>query len=136
VPNLASAKNIHLRDQIMAAARSAGLAVNPKADDGIEAYLTDLAQKEPRSFAGLVGRCLPLMPVKVEIPPIEKAADLVGANSAILAAASAGDISTGDASALGSIVGNVARAIELADVEARLAKIEASLEGKDGKRTI
>lgn len=44
------------------------------------------------------------------MPPIEKASDLVGANSAILSAAADGEISTGDAAALGSIVG---RGLEL-----------------------
>jgi hypothetical protein len=63
----------------------------------------------------------------VTLPPIEKAADLVGANSALLKAAADGEISTSDAAALGSIVGNVARAIELNQIVRRLDDLEQRL---------
>ena len=68
------------------------------------------------------------------MPPIEKASDLVGANSAILSAAADGEISTGDAAALGSIVGNVAKAMEIASIEERLVKLEAAIEKNNGKQ--
>jgi hypothetical protein len=50
--------------------------------------LVHLAQSEYRSFSSLLGRVLPTLPVKVDPPVIGKAADLEGANSAILSAAS------------------------------------------------
>ena len=52
---------------------------------------------------------------------------LVGANSALLQAAADGEISTSDAASLGSIVGNVARAMELNQIVCRLDELERRL---------
>jgi hypothetical protein len=85
---------------------------------------------DKKAMASLLARVLPTMPTRVSLPPIEKAADLVGANSALLKAAADGEISTSDAAALGSIVGNVARAMELNQVVCRLDVLERRLSEK------
>jgi hypothetical protein len=72
-------RNRHLRDAIIAAATKAGLEVDPEADDGLEAYLQNLARTEKRAYASLLSRLLPMVPVKVPLPPIETSADLIAA---------------------------------------------------------
>jgi hypothetical protein len=128
-PSLASTKNAHLRDQIIEAARLAGMEIDPSSSDGVTAYLYSIAVSDKKAMSSLLGRVLPIMPMRVSLPPIEKAADLVGANSALLKAAANGEISTSDAS-LGSIVGNVAKAMELNQIVCRLDELERRLSEK------
>jgi hypothetical protein len=120
----------NLRDIILRAADLQGRKISPEADDGVEAYLVHLSETEPRSFAGLLGKILPLMPVRLALPPISKPEDLVTAASEIAKAASEGEISTSDASALSNIVGAVGKSIEVHQLEQRLAALEAKLEGQ------
>jgi hypothetical protein len=129
-PSLASTKNAHLRDQIIEAARLAGMEIDPSSPDGVTAYLYSIAMTDRKAMSSLLARVLPIMPTRVTLPPIEKAADLVGANAALLKAAADGEISTSDAAALGSIVGNVARAMELNQVVCRLDELERRLSEK------
>ena len=96
-PSLASTKNAHLRDQIIEAARLAGMGIDPSSPDGVTAYLYSIAMSDKKAMSSLLARVLPIMPTRVALPPIEKAADLVGANSALLKAAADGEISTSDA---------------------------------------
>jgi hypothetical protein len=129
-PSLASTKNAHLRDQIIEAARLAGMEKDPSSSDGVTTYLFSIAMTDRKTMSSLLARVLPIMPTRVSLSPIEKAADLVGANSALLKAAADGEISTSDAAALGSIVGNVARAMELNQVVCRLDELERRLSEK------
>jgi hypothetical protein len=129
-PSLASTKNVHLRDQIIEAARLAGMEADPSSADGVTAYLYSIAMTDRKAMSSLLARVLPNMPTRVALPLIEKAADLVGANSALLKAAADGEISTADAAALGSIVGNVARAMELNQIVCRLDALESRLSEK------
>jgi hypothetical protein len=126
-PSLASTKNTHLRDQIIEAARLAGMEIDPSSPDGVTAYLYSIAMTDRKAMSSLLARVLPIMPTRVFLPPIEKAADLVGANSALLKAAADGEISTSDAASLGSIVGNVAKAMELNQIVCRLDELERRL---------
>jgi hypothetical protein len=129
-PSLASTKNAHLRDQIIEAARLAGMETDPSSPDGVTAYLYSIAMTDKKTMSSLLARVLPIMPTRVPLPPIEKAADLVGANSALLRAAADGEISTSDAASLGSLVGNVARAMELNQIVCRLDELERRLSEK------
>jgi hypothetical protein len=131
-PSLASTKNAHLRDQIIEAARLAGMEIDPSSPDGVTAYLYSIATTDKKTMSSLLARVLPIIPTRVSLPPIEKAADLVGANSALLKAAADGEISTSDAAALGSIVGNVGRAMELNQIVCRLDALERRL-GEKGQ---
>lgn len=67
------------------------------------------------------------MPTREPLPQIEKADDLVGANSALLQAAADCEIRESDAASLGSIVGNVGRAVELNQIVSRLDEREQRL---------
>jgi hypothetical protein len=127
-------KTRNLRDVILRAAELQGKKIDPKADDGIEAYLVYLSEHEPRSFAGLLGKILPLMPVKLALPPISKPEDLVAAAAEIAKAASEGEISTSDASALSNIVGAVGKSIEVHQLEARLQALEDRIGEKGDRR--
>ena len=106
------------------------MAIDPSSPDGVTAYLYSIAMNDRKAMSSLVARVLPNLPVKVALPPIEKAADLVGANRALLKAAADGEISTSDAASLGSIVGNVARAMELNQIVCRLDELERRLSEK------
>jgi hypothetical protein len=128
------AKSTNLRDQILAAAERQGLEVDPGSSDGITAYLKHLASTEPRSFAGLLGRVLPLMPAKITLPPIEKPADLVAAASAIAQAVSEGELAPQEASAISHVVDGVAKSLEIHVLAQRLDWLEERLANKGERR--
>jgi hypothetical protein len=117
----------HLGAQILLAAERAGFAQDPKADDGVTAYLEWLASSQPKSFSSLISKMVAPLPVRVAIPTIEKPADLVAATSAVVAAVAEGELSTSDASAVSNVIGSVAKAIELHEISERLAKLEAAV---------
>ena len=83
-PSLASTKNAHLRDQIIEAARLAGMEIDPSSSDGVTAYLYSIAMTDRKAMSSLLARVLPITPTRVPLPPSENASDLVGANSACL----------------------------------------------------
>ena len=64
-------------------------------------------------------------PVNFALPEIKRAADIIDATSALAAAVADGELVPGEAAALSSLLGNVAKAIELAEIEERLARLEA-----------
>ncbi len=64
--------------------------------------------------------------VSVELPPIKSAADLPAAVAALLAAVAGGQITPGEGERLARLVGEAGRALELADIETRLAALEAN----------
>ena len=97
-------------------------------------YLTHLAEKEPRAYASLLGRVLPLLPTPVALPPIEKPADLIAASSALAKAVSDGELAPTEGSAIANIVGAVGKAIELHALEARLQALEQRLDEKGSGR--
>ena len=63
--------------------------------------------------------------VKVDLPNIESAADLPMAIAAILQAVSAGDLTPGEAAKITSTIEAAGSAIELHDLDRRIADIEA-----------
>ncbi len=64
--------------------------------------------------------------VSFDLPAIASAADIPAAQTAILQAVAAGELTPGEGSALVGMVGGIRQAFELADVEARLSALEAS----------
>ncbi len=63
-------------------------------------------------------------PVPIALPPIKSPADLDAVMAAIIAAASRGEISPGEAFELAQVVVTAIRAIETSDFERRLAELE------------
>ena len=63
-------------------------------------------------------------PVTVEIPNIEKAADLPKAIAVLLQAAGRGDLTPGEAGRLAALVGEAGKALELHDIDVRLQRLE------------
>jgi hypothetical protein len=104
-------KSKNLRDAILDAAEQRGREIDPTSGvgDGIASYLKWLSEREPRSFAGLMGKLLPLTPTKVALPKIEKPEDLIAASSAIADAVASGDLAPTEGSALASIVQGVSQ---------------------------
>jgi len=115
-----------LKSAILAAAADAGLEINPASPDGMRTYLAHLAASEKRAFAGLLGRVLPLQPVRMsmQLKEIATASDVVAASSQIAKAAAEGELTAQEASALANIVGVVAKAIEVHELGERIAKLE------------
>src|SRR5262249_38944595 len=62
--------------------------------------------------------------VEFELPQIESAADARKASSAVLAACAAGELSPHEASEIMGLISTHARAIEVAELEARVAALE------------
>jgi len=56
------------------------------------------------------------------------AADTVAAHEAIAIGVATGDLTPGEASALSTVVGGIAKSLELVAIEDRLAAIEAHIE--------
>ena len=63
-------------------------------------------------------------PLRFTLPPIETAADLHGAMAAITAAVARGEITSGEAYELSRTVNTFIRAIDAADFERRLQRLE------------
>ena len=64
--------------------------------------------------------------VTFDLPPIETAADAVRAASALVAAVATGDLTPAEAAELAKLIDTVVRAIDVTDVQDRLAKLEAA----------
>jgi len=63
-------------------------------------------------------------PLSVKLPEIEGIAELPRLTAAILVAAGKGEIEPGQASALASLISSHAKALELAELEARISALE------------
>jgi len=130
VQTLATVKDTHLRDAILDAAHRTGLDVDPQADNGLSAYLAHLAKTEPKSFASLLARLLPLTPTRIDLPEIKTPSDLVTATGTLAKAVGDGDLSPADANSIAGVLGASSRAIELNQLEQRLAALEHQLAEK------
>jgi hypothetical protein len=74
------------------------------------------------------------VPVNVELPPVDSAADLPRATGALLEAVSAGVVTPSEAQALAGILEIHRKSLELADLEQRLAAIEEKMAHQKGGR--
>jgi hypothetical protein len=82
-----------------------------------------------RSLRALLPLLLPARkdrPVKFKLPVINSTADAVSASKAILAGASDGVLTPGEAGKLGKLLEGHAKLLELHDLEARLRDLEAA----------
>ncbi|UHC20488.1 DUF5681 domain-containing protein (plasmid) [Methylobacterium currus] len=68
-------------------------------------------------------------PIRFALPPIETAADLTKATSALLVAVATGDITPSEAAEFGRLVDAHVKAVEAADFAERLAALEARTGG-------
>jgi hypothetical protein len=64
-------------------------------------------------------------PISFQLPAIRTAQDVVQATNAIAAAVAAGEMTSGDAANLCALVSSVGRALELSEIEKRLAAVES-----------
>ncbi len=64
--------------------------------------------------------------ISVDLPPVTKAGDLPDLTARLLNAVSAGELSPGDAAEIGRLADSHRAAVELADIEQRLAALEAA----------
>lgn len=64
---------------------------------------------------------------QLDLPPVADAQSLPKLTAAVLDAVSRGDLTPGEANALASLVGSHGKAIELAELEDRLAALEAQM---------
>jgi hypothetical protein len=69
--------------------------------------------------------------VAVDLPQIERAADMVMAPAALVEAAACGVITPAEAAEPGKLIGAHARAIETVDLETRIAKLEGANDGNN-----
>ena len=67
-------------------------------------------------------------PVKFALPQVRTPADLVAANDALAQAVAAGELAPSEAAALGQLLSGIGKAIELVEIEKRMAAIEAHIE--------
>ena len=75
-----------------------------------------------------IGRIIPPRrerPVRFDLPPIKSAADLSAAMQAITSAVAQGELTTGEAWEISQIIDTFIRAIDAADFERRLQRLEA-----------
>jgi hypothetical protein len=70
-------------------------------------------------------------PVAVELPKIERAADMVTATAALVEPAACGVITPAEAAELGKLIDVHARAIETIELETRIAKLEGTSDGNN-----
>lgn len=64
-------------------------------------------------------------PVRLDLPPLEGASDLVKAIAAIIAQLGMGNLAPDEAATIAGVLETKRRAIETADLEQRIAKLEA-----------
>ena len=64
-------------------------------------------------------------PVAFALPKLEEAADVVQAHAALVAAVAAGDLAPSEAAELSKLLDGYVRAIEAADIQERLTRLEA-----------
>ena len=75
----------------------------------------------------LVPPCKEKVLPQIHLPTVTDAASLPKLTAAVLEAVSRGDLTPGEANALASLVGSHGKAIELAELEDRLAALEAQM---------
>jgi hypothetical protein len=71
-------------------------------------------------------------PITVAMPPITTAQSLIAASAALTEGATSGEITPDEADALSTLVGNVAKAVEAADLADRIAKLEQQIAANGG----
>ncbi len=69
-------------------------------------------------------------PIEFTLPTLQSVADLVPAHAAIAAAVSAGEITPSEGLDCARLIEGAARAIELTEIEQRLARLEGQQKGK------
>ncbi len=100
-------------------------------DGEVEALTRTVIEKAKQGDLGALRLCLDRVlpprrgrPVTFEMPKMESGGDAAEAASAILEACAAGEITPTEAAEVMGLIGNVVRALELRDIEKRLANLE------------
>jgi hypothetical protein len=70
--------------------------------------------------------------IRVELPPVESAADVPKAIGAVVARVAAGELAPSDGSTLVAMIGAMRAAFELVDLQARLEAVEMALPSHTG----
>ncbi len=74
------------------------------------------------------------VPVRVDLPVVEKPQDIVALHGALLQAAGHGTITPEEAATLGALGDQLRKAIEMQDIEQRLAAVEQQLTNNTGRK--
>jgi len=69
-------------------------------------------------------------PVRIDLPAIKTAPDVLAGLAAVLEATSRGDLTPDEAASVANLLEIKRRAIEIVDIESRLTRLEAAREGK------
>lgn len=73
-------------------------------------------------------------PVVLDLPAMERAADLPRALGAVAAAVAAGELTPEEGQAVAAVLEAQRRAIETAELERRMSDMEARLQGREARR--
>lgn len=73
-------------------------------------------------------------PVRLNLPPIRTANDVLEAHGTVIAAMSSGELTPDEAAIVSSVIENKRKAVETVDLAERLAAIERRLEEKEANR--
>ena len=102
------------------------------AEDVVRAVVTSALGGDMRAADILLKRCWPERrghPVRIELPAMNTAADLVPAMARITSAVAEGELSPDEGQAVAAMLDVQRRVIETRDLEARLRRIEEQDEG-------
>jgi Family of unknown function (DUF5681) len=115
------------------ATRLAEALIDGKAKELVDKAVDMALAGDPTAMRIVMDRLCPPRrerPVTLDMPRIKSAADLIKAAAALTNATAAGDITPGEAASLSTLVGNVAKAIEMVEIVASLTKLEERLAAK------
>jgi hypothetical protein len=104
-----------------------------EAEEILKMVLEAATGGDARAQEMFLARCWPARKsrkVSFTIPPMEKASDLVTGLQAVLDATANGDLTPDEASTIGSLIEAKRKAIETAEIEQRLSRLEAAQEGQ------
>jgi hypothetical protein len=107
--------------------------IDGRAEELIETCVKMALGGDPSAMRLMIERLVPARRERaaaIAVPPIAKSHDLIAAAAAITQAATDGSITPNEAAAISTLIGNVAKAIETAELAERLAKLEEQIAAK------
>ena len=97
------------------------------AENIVRAVVNAAKAGDPTAMRLCIERLVPVRkgrPVTFDLPPVKTVADIAGAVGELARAMAAGELTTDEASAAASVIEMHRRAIETAEIELRLQKLE------------
>jgi hypothetical protein len=112
------------------ATRLAEALIDGQAQEIVQKAISMAASGDPTALRIVMDRLCPPRrerTISLAMPSIKSATDLITAAAALTDATASGDITPSEAASLSTLVGNVAKAIEMVEIVARLERIEEQL---------